>query len=88
MDVAEARRVTASAIERHRLAHQRLPETLEQLGDGFLKEVPFDYFAKKPMTYRRLGDAGYVLYSIGSNGTDDGGKPGKRHFDETADWVW
>ena len=39
--------------------------------------------------YRRATDGSFLLYSIGWNEKDDGGKPGKTLFDEKdGDWVW
>jgi hypothetical protein len=43
------------------------PERLDVLTD-----IPRDRFVDKPLIYRREGK-GYVLYSVGPNGVDDGG---------------
>ncbi len=55
------------------------PETLAELvQDGYLSRVPEDPFAGKfaePLHYKRLSDSQYLLYSVGPDGTDDGGKP-------------
>lgn len=48
------------------------PETLSDLVPAYLPQVPNDAFAGKPLTYRPTG-TGYLLYSIGLNGKDDGG---------------
>jgi hypothetical protein len=60
------------AAERYRMKNKTWPDKLEQLTPGLLKSVPLDPFDGKPMRYRKLGD-GVVVYSIGSNGVDDGG---------------
>jgi hypothetical protein len=63
----------ALAIERFRTAHAgALPEGLEQLAPGFGKTAPVDPIDGKPLRYKTHG-ASYVVYSIGSDGADDGG---------------
>ena len=63
----------ALALERFRLANQRLPDSLAELVPRFLEEFPADPFDGAPLRYRRL-PKGYVVYSIGRDGRDDGGK--------------
>ncbi|MGA2241076.1 MAG: hypothetical protein ABSH11_03450 [Verrucomicrobiota bacterium] len=70
---------TALAIERFRLAHGRLPENLNELVPQFLSAVPSDPFDGQPLRYPRLAK-GYVIYSIGRDGHDDGGQK------KPADW--
>src|SRR5206468_7643143 len=63
----------ALAVERYRVTHQNeLPESLAALVPAYLKEVPVDPFDGKPIRYKRLAK-GYVTYSIGSDGADNGG---------------
>jgi hypothetical protein len=62
----------ATALERCRLANRRLPETLQELVPTYLSAIPTDPFDGQPMRYKRLAK-GYIVYSIGENGTDDGG---------------
>jgi len=63
----------AIAIERFRLAHTNaLPESVEQLVPAWCKTVPTDPFDGKPLRYKNQG-ASFVVYSIGSDGQDDGG---------------
>jgi hypothetical protein len=65
--------VAALAIERFRLAHTNaLPETLEQLAPTCCKAMPADPFDGKPLRYKTHG-ASYVVYSVGSDGQDEGG---------------
>jgi len=65
---------TAVAIERYRLAHTNaLPESLTDLVPAYLPEVPLDLFDGQPLRYRKLPN-GYVVYSIGRDLSDDGGK--------------
>lgn len=64
----------ASAIERWRSAHAgQLPGSTAELVPDFLPAIPSDPFDDQPMRYKKLGK-GYVLYSIGEDLTDDGGK--------------
>jgi hypothetical protein len=63
----------AIAIERFRLAHTNaLPESVDQLPPAWCRTVPTDPFDGKPLRYRTQG-ASYAVYSIGSDGQDDGG---------------
>lgn len=66
--------IAACAVERYRLAKGEYPETLDVLAPHYLQNPPQDPFAKAPLKYRRQSPGGYVLYSIGSNCQDDGGK--------------
>jgi hypothetical protein len=73
-DQAELRcAVVMLALERYRRANNRWPETLKDLAPAFLAKVPLDPFDAAPLRYRRL-DGGVVVYSIGPDGEDNGGK--------------
>jgi hypothetical protein len=50
-----------------------LPDRLEQLVPTYLQTVPLDEYSGQPLIYRQQGD-GFVLYSIGLDRSDDGGK--------------
>jgi hypothetical protein len=67
------------------------PESLEALVPGILKEVPVDPFTGKPFTYRREGE-GFIVYSLGSNEKDDGGRSTymitQLVMDKDDDWTW
>jgi hypothetical protein len=66
----------ALAVERFRLAHaSALPGTLEDLVPTYLNCVPADPYDGKPLRFRKL-EVGFVVYSIGSDGRDDGGLEG------------
>ena len=65
---------TALAVERWRLAHAgSLPPSLNAMVPEYLAAVPEDPMDGKPLKYRTLSP-GYVVYSLGEDGTDDGGK--------------
>lgn len=49
------------------------PESLGALVPGILKDVPVDPFTGRPLVYRRDGE-GFIVYSLGSNQKDDGGR--------------
>lgn len=48
------------------------PSRLEELVPGYLPRVPVDVFSGGPLVYR-ASENGYILYSVGQNGQDDGG---------------
>ena len=51
----------------------RAPADLEQLVPKYLQRVPVDPFSGRPMLYRAQG-TNWLLYSVGEDGVDDGGK--------------
>ncbi len=64
----------ALTLERWRLAHNdNLPDSLAELAPDFHPAVPTDPFDDQPLRYKKLAH-GYVVYSIGPDFTDDGGK--------------
>jgi hypothetical protein len=66
--------LTALAIERFRRAHEgALPKTLQQLVPTWLPKIPTDIFNGQPLRYRRL-ERGYVVYSVGPDRLDNGGR--------------
>jgi hypothetical protein len=64
--------LTASALLRYRLQHDRWPEDLETLVPERLPELPLDRPTGMPLGYRLLNGRP-ILYSRGYDGTDDGG---------------
>jgi len=74
---AEARRrliITAIALERYRGWHGSYPETLQALVPELLANQPMDFMDGKPLRYRLTRDGHFVLYSVGLDCVDDGGK--------------
>lgn len=67
-------RATAAAIacERFRRATGRWPESLAEIPKSILPDVPLDAYDGKPLRYVRTRD-GALVYSVGPDGTDDGG---------------
>jgi hypothetical protein len=61
------------ALAAYRHDHGEFPATLDAIAPGYLKTVPLDPCTNKPLVYRRQG-TGYVFYSVGANGKDDGAR--------------
>ncbi|HWY30116.1 MAG TPA: hypothetical protein VNX46_05150 [Candidatus Acidoferrum sp.] len=82
----------ACALERYRLANGNYPDSLEKLFPQFIGEIPHDVINGQPLKYHRTDDARFLLYSVGWNEVDDGGKVGVKqsgYYDiKTGDWVW
>ena len=83
------------ALERYHLGNGAYPDSFDALLPGFIERIPNDVIDGKPLRYRRLGPDEYVFYSIGWNGTDEGGVLGRKKqskHDEVdpnlGDWVW
>ena len=82
----------ACALERYRLTSGQFPETLEALVPKFMEKLPHDVINGQPLKYRRTDDGQFVLYSVGWNKTDDGGKveltkSGNPDW-QKGDWIW
>jgi hypothetical protein len=73
------------AIERYRLAAGSLPDTLADLVPAYLESVPKDPFDGKDLRYKKM-EAGFVVYSIGEDQIDDGGKERELRTNESPNW--
>jgi len=63
------------ALHAYSLDHGRYPSALTMLVPAYIPSVPDDPFADAgPLRYRLTGKT-YVLYSVGTDGIDDNGKP-------------
>lgn len=83
----------ACALERHRLRHNRYPETLDKLSPDFLKTVPHDIVTGEPLHYQLSESSRYALRATGWNGIDDRGeKPDEKRArtnpSDALDWDW
>ena len=82
----------ACALERHRLARGRYPDSLEALAPEFIPVLPRDIINRQPLHYSRIPDRGYQIYSVGWDEKDDRGLPcGGGAWGNgiaTLDWVW
>jgi hypothetical protein len=73
------------ALEQYRADVSTYPDRLNKLVPGFLVQISHDDFTRAEFIYQRTND-GYVLYSLGKNGRDDGGKTANDQ-DEADDIV-
>ncbi len=76
-DVEAARRllVSAIALKRYQLRNGKYPAELNGLVPEFLPRTPLDFMDGKPLRYKMLPDGGFLLYSVGEDGEDNGGDP-------------
>ena len=75
--------------------HGEAPQSLSALVPEVLPCVPVDYMDGRSLRYRRQPEGGFLLYSVGEDGEDDGGDaslpPGRtnlRMIWERKDMVW
>jgi len=76
MDLVENQRsmsAVALALAAHKADKGRYPARLGALAPAYLKRVPVDFCSGKPFVYKLRGK-GFVLYSLGPNMRDDGGR--------------
>ncbi len=71
------------ALEIYRIEHGDYPDTLADLVPEIIPELPLDPLTGDDYIYRQE-DEGFVVYSVGRNGTDDGGL----HSPPDKDIVW
>jgi hypothetical protein len=63
----------AFALAAYQRDHKRYPMKLEALAPTYLARIPNDVFSGRPLIYRP-SEKGYLLYSVGANGQDEGGR--------------
>ena len=63
---------TAIAVQRYGQANGHYPVTLDELIPDYLDAVPVDPFDGQALRYKTI-DAGFVVYSVGEDGQDQGG---------------
>jgi hypothetical protein len=63
----------AFALAAYRADRRRYPARLEELAPKYLAAVPGDLFSGQALIYRPAGE-GYLVYSVGVNGKDEGGR--------------
>ena len=100
----EARRrliITAIALERYQRQHGSYPKALTDIVENFPEGVPTDFIDGQPLRYRHTDDGHFVLWSVGLDGHDNGGRMAKRKMEryevfipegrqaqQTSDLVW
>ncbi|HVS34156.1 MAG TPA: hypothetical protein VMS17_01160, partial [Gemmataceae bacterium] len=62
----------AFALAAYRRDHGGYPAKLDDLAPKYLSAIPDDQFSGGPLIYH-ITDKGYLFYSVGVNGRDDGG---------------
>ena len=75
----------AFAAEVYRREHGQYPGQLSELSPRHLQEVPRDPFSGEPFHYEP-GAEGFVLYSAGRNGQDDGGRGYADRGERDVEW--
>ena len=98
VEVARQTVITAIALKRFQLAQGHWPQRLEELVPDYLAAVPLDPVDGQPLRYHCNADGTFLLYSVGSDGVDDGGDPtvaagaGSTSLSwqnlHARDWVW
>lgn len=78
--------LVAIALELYRRHAGHYPTALDAMVPSFLPSVPPDRFDGKPLRYRRVHGRP-VVYSIGSDGEDDGGRPPKSSGTFAGRWY-
>jgi hypothetical protein len=63
----------AFALAWYQRDHGHYPQSLDALAPKYLERIPQDLFSGKALIYRP-SENGYLLYSVGVNGKDDGGR--------------
>ena len=72
----------AFALAAFRCDHGGYPKTLGELCPTYTAEIPKDPFSDADLIYKPTAD-GYLVYSVGQNGKDDGGR---NYMDDTESW--
>ena len=84
--------IVSIALKRYELKYGRLPEKLNSLVPEIIASLPLDPMSGNAFGYRIDGQRAFVLYSVGSDGIDNGGDEGgpgpKWGFWTGPDAVW
>lgn len=94
LETARNMTIVAIALKRYELQHHKFPPALDSLTPAILKTIPLDYMNGQALHYRKNPDGTFLLYSVGENGVDDGGKSSIHKwwelywFADTFDLVW
>ncbi len=79
--------VTLLALLRYEKDKGSYPNDLRQLiTAGYLKKLPMDAFSDKPLVYRKTDDD-FILYSVGPNFTDEGGRYSRDSKGRIKNWL-
>ncbi len=72
----------AVALAAYNADHGTFPTALTKLSPKYLATIPKDLFNDKHLHYVQK-DKGYLLYSVGMNGEDDGGRGLDDHYEDS-----
>ncbi|MHC4092328.1 MAG: hypothetical protein ACYSVY_18995, partial [Planctomycetota bacterium] len=66
---------------------------VDELVPQYLEAIPSDPYVGRPLCYRRQDSGDYLLYSVGPNEIDDGGRKqtfnvSTRRMEPDSDWDW
>ena len=75
ISVANKLLIVGLALKIYKDQHRQYPSKLTELVPSILTSLPNDPFALSGTFQYRLDKSGYVLYSVGPDGKDDGGTP-------------
>jgi hypothetical protein len=86
--------LTALAVICYEKEKGRYPTSLDVLvKEGYLKKLPMDPYSNAPLVYKKT-ESGFLIYSVGMDLKDDGGKLGlsnrgtPRMWADNGDWVF
>lgn len=79
--------LTVMALERFEKDRGRYPENLSTLVElGYLKDIPNDPYSDGLLVYKKT-DESFILYSLGENLSDDGGRVARRDDGRIKQWA-
>lgn len=78
------------ALERYWLAKGTYPQRLEDLVPEYAEKIPNDILTGEPYHFRWEDKDHYLLYSVGSDRIDNGGRASRwfLYFNVDGDWIW
>lgn len=85
--------LTVLAVKRYEKEKGGYPAGLDELVEAdYLKKLPMDPYSDGPLVYRRT-ESGFLLYSLGTNLTDEGGELGlsggkPKMWMNNGDWIF
>jgi hypothetical protein len=85
-EVSRELATTALALKRYQLRHGQYPTELSALVPEYLAAVPRDPADGQPLRYRPRPDGTFLLYSVGEDGTDNGGDAAPALKSDTFGW--
>jgi hypothetical protein len=83
----------ACALEQYRIESKNYPTKLDSLVPRFLNAVPHDVIDGHPFKYYPTNEDRFILYSVGWNKTNEGGRAALYSYRDNndiwdGDWIW